>query len=383
MFNLWGLTGAAYGRDFLDCKSPGIHLWYLLLARAFGWVYGQAQKVRWIRFGHHLLMGMAAVGYALLSGDGWGGLAFAVLVNSGFVLAFHGNVGQLPAALILLAMGLGGSGWGALLIALAVFVEPKLAVTGIVLFVLNGWYVEGAAIGLVGLIVASWLAIYRKDIWRWLVEANLTIPARMTKKRRVDWFAWYWKDGLIALLPWLGLAIVSRPDVLYWLPALGYALVLIPGKALRPNHLIPLIPWIAGAGMEPWMAALMWAADWTAGGLYLGDVWMRFYNGIAADNVEARAVGKWLHALPGERLWVNGYLTQIYIYAHKRPAGGMCEQLEIREVAKERRADFLARFRANAPDWVVVTSSPGAQFETKGYGQAARTERSLIYKKER
>jgi len=114
-FNLTAFTGARYGRDFPDCKTPAIHLWYWLLAKIVGADIGR------VRFAHHMLLGSAA---ALVVG-GAGALALVVLLNSGWLLAFHGNVGQHPALFLAIAL-LAPSPWMASLFWLAaVFFEPN------------------------------------------------------------------------------------------------------------------------------------------------------------------------------------------------------------------------------------------------------------------
>ena len=45
IFAMWGMTGAVYGRDFVDCKSPGVHIWLMLLAKIIGYDYGKYRNV--------------------------------------------------------------------------------------------------------------------------------------------------------------------------------------------------------------------------------------------------------------------------------------------------------------------------------------------------
>ena len=97
LFALTGQTGAWYGRDYVDCKSPLVHIWFWLLSKLWGSVYG-------VRFLHYALIGVPGMIYAWLTGDWAGGLAFIVLVHSGHLFSFHGNVGDIPAGLILLAL---------------------------------------------------------------------------------------------------------------------------------------------------------------------------------------------------------------------------------------------------------------------------------------
>ena len=60
-FNLWGFTGAKYGKDFPDCKTPFIHLYYLGLSKIVG------ADVSRIKFANHFLMGLGGIAVYLLS----------------------------------------------------------------------------------------------------------------------------------------------------------------------------------------------------------------------------------------------------------------------------------------------------------------------------
>jgi hypothetical protein len=95
-----------------------------------------------------------------------------------------------------------------------------------------------------------------------------------------------------------------------------------------------------------------------AGGFYLGKIWMRFYYELNPINLASKAAGEWLRDKPGS-LWVSGLDTAVYVYAGKRPACGMADQMEIRDVATERKALFVKRWRENPPDWVVVGDLSG------------------------
>jgi len=98
MFNFASFTGSWYGRDFVDCKSPAIHIWYWILAKIVG-----VDIIR-IRILHTFLIGLPGVIFYILTGNFWCALAFIVIVNSGWLYAFHGNVGQQAAGYILLAL---------------------------------------------------------------------------------------------------------------------------------------------------------------------------------------------------------------------------------------------------------------------------------------
>jgi hypothetical protein len=134
MFNLYAFTGAVYGRDFADCKMPTIHLWYAAIARVVGKDIGR------VKFVHHCLIALPGI----LVG-GWAGLAFVVWVNSGWLYGFHGNVGQIPAGLLLLTMTQGNAWVGAVLAFIAIAFEPKMVLSALLVLALRGWWLPMAA----------------------------------------------------------------------------------------------------------------------------------------------------------------------------------------------------------------------------------------------
>ena len=378
MFNLGGFTGSKYGRDFADCKTAGVHLWYLMLVKIVG------KSVPRVKFIHHALLGMAGIGVYLLSGSFWNGLAFTVLINSGWLLAFHGNVGQVPAALIALSFTL--PPWMAIILwALTVFYEPKLILTFLLMFLFKSWWVEWPTLLALlcgGGLIMAYLALTKQ--WKGWWESSVTIPGRMAKARKIysyPWVPWFTASGFLYLLPWAALAVAAKPDVRYWLPAAAYLIFSGMGKVLRPNHFIPLVAWIAGAGIAPWMVLMLCVVDWTSAGFYLGDIWGRFYLGLRDLNQEAQRAGEWLKDKAGS-IWVNGIHTGIYIYAQKPVNYGLAEQIEIREVAHERRAEMVKRWKSDPPAWVVMTQGAGVKFNATGYVRAERFGSTEIWRKQ-
>ena len=87
MFNLQAFTGSRYGKDFVDCKTPAIHWWYYGIAKVVG------ADIWKVRFLHHTLIGLGCVALYFLTGF-WSALTLLILVQSAWLLAFHGNVGQ-------------------------------------------------------------------------------------------------------------------------------------------------------------------------------------------------------------------------------------------------------------------------------------------------
>ncbi len=367
-FNLYAFTGSLYGRDFADCKTPGVHVYYWLLSKLVG------IDVKRIRFANHFLVGSVGALLYWMTGNFWSALAYTVLINSGWLLAFHGNVGQVPAGLIAIAL-VTPAPLALFLWLVAVAYEPKLVFSFAVYAVLSGWWITVLLIpiGLLG------FALYKDKQWfKWLWESSVTIPARMSKARTMEtWVPWFTANPLLYVLPWIGLGVYFNPDFTYWLPALAYFVFICFGRAIRSNHLIPLIPWLTG--LPPVFVAGLVAIDFISSGFYLGDIWTRYYPALGNINADAEAVGKWLKDKPGT-LYVNSIHSGIYIYARKPLSLGMTEQIEIREVATERRTAMARRWRETPPNWVVCGDVPGIIFKPLGYTRAATIGENVIYK---
>ena len=351
MFSLSGFTDSWYGRDFADCKTPMIHLWYHLLCKVFD---AKQRDVQHVKFLHHYLMGFAGMVYYLITRDFIGALAFTVLINSGWLWTFTGNVGQIPAALMLLAMAITNPWIACSLFVLAVLFEPKMLFSFVAVAIFKGWYEPAVYWLLFGGTLACGLYIYKRQWFEWLWEAVYTIPKRMNSHRGglYDWAPWFTSKALLAFMPWVALAAIAKPDWKYWLPAVTYIVFAGLGYVIRPHHLIPLIPWVVLAGIDPLLVIVLVAVDFVSSGFYFGDNWMRFYGTWIGDIREAIAAGLWLKNRPGT-LWVNGMHTQVYTYSGKPVQYGLAEQIEIAQVAEERREKMLEAFHANPPYWVV------------------------------
>jgi hypothetical protein len=383
MFNLGGFTGALYGRDFVDCKTPLIHLWYAGLAAIVG------KDVRKVRFVHHVLVSLPGIALYSYTGSVALGLGFVVLINSGFLLAFHGNVGQIPAGMIALAIVSGNPITGAVALAIAVAFEPKLIVSVLTMVVLYGYWLPFSVIVGIGLLAFLALWMLWRDMAKWIIYQNITIPKRMAEERRktarkYPQSIWTWSSvvGMMYFLPIALLSVYQRPVIEYWLPALAYAGITILGLVLRQNHLIPFIGWVVMAGVPDiyWIGLVI--IDLAASGLYLTNTWYVFYQALLGINTDAKTIGMWLKDKRGS-VWVNGIHSGVYIYAEKKPVGGMCEQIEIREVAHERREEWRKSVKKNAPQYVVMSNQPGWSFVPRnGYRKVASTESgSVIYEK--
>jgi hypothetical protein len=191
----------------------------------------------------------------------------------------------------------------------------------------------------------------------------------------------YTANAFIYIGMWLVPAVLAKPDPLYWLPPLAFLILLFAGRVIRPNHLLPLIPWIATTGLNPaWVIALA-SVDTISAGFYLGDIWARFYPGLRDVIKEAREIGEWLKGKPG-KLWLNSMYSEIYIWSGKAPQYGMTEQVEIASVAAERRQKMKSRIAKNPPLWVVEQPGYINRFDPEGYRPVARSVYFVIYKKE-
>lgn len=378
-FNLWGFTGSVYGRDFADCKTPLIHLWYLGLSKLVG------RSIPVVRFTNHFLIGSVGVLIYFLTGNFLAALSFTVLVNSGWLLAFHGNVGQVPAALIALSFASPAPLAGILWIA-AVLFEPKLLPSFLVAAFFNlplSVFLQFITF-LFGAGFITYVLLHEKEWFRRLWESSVVIPARMARNRKGGfykaWMPWFTSNSSLYLLPWLGFAILAKPDFLYWLPALAYLLFIVSGKIVRQNHLIPLIPFIAFSGLDALHVYLLAFVDFASAGFYFGNIWARFYPALEEVNGEAETVGGWLREKPGT-VYVNGIHSGIYIHACRPVQFGFAEQIEIREVAHERRQKMIEGWRKSPPDWVVSGKIPGITFKPVGYQRQAVIGESVIYRK--
>jgi hypothetical protein len=373
MFNLATFTGSIYGRDFVDCKSPGVHLLYWAIAKLVG------ENVERVRFTYHVLVGLPGIVYTLATRDIWGGLAFTILINSGWLWAFHGNVDQVPAGLILLAF-VTPAPVSVFLWSVAVFYEPKLVLTFIAMIALRGWWIEAGVAAVMCGAIALYLYLKQRQWFDRLWEANFTIPKRMNEKRRglYKWIPWFTGQTMVYVLPWIMAAVYSKPDPLYWLPVVVYLVFISLGRVIRQFHLFPIVPWIALAGIPAQWVFTLFVLDLLASGFYLGDIWFTFYSGLRAGNFAARAVGKWLKNQWGT-VWINNMHTEILIYAEKPVLFGLTEQLEINQVADERRQVMLEKWPKAPPTWVVTMADPmPVQFVTTGYHLESETQDGLF-----
>ena len=367
LFNMAAFTESWYGRDFADCKPPAIHLWYWAIAKIVG------VNIQRVRFTHHFLIGaLGGVLAVALTGDFWAGLAFTVLVNSAWLYAFHGNVGQPPAVLLLLAIAAPSPWIAAMAMGIACFFEPKLIASLVAMVFIKAWYPQALIYGIIALVLWFLLPV---DWRKWTWEGSFTIP-RLMGKQRVEkklygWVPWFTAETMLYILPWLYAGVYYKPDIIYWIPAFLYLIMVGYSKAMRQNHMLPLAAWIALAGM-PWIAVCaLVALEWISAGFYIGDIWKRHYGALWRDNIDVREMGAFLKEQNGT-LWVNDYHPGLYVYSGKKCTWKLTEQAEMNTVLVDRREQMKELFMEHPPDLIVQGKKCGARFDPTGYRTIAK-----------
>jgi len=330
---LWGFTGARPYLDHVDCKPPGIHVWYWILAKL------TRRNIALVRFIHVTLIGAFAILAYLLSGSLHAGLIFTSFVQSAWLYAYHAQAEQLSAGFLMLAL-LVGPWLATLCLGLALFFNLKLAPAAILLMLLHGWWIQlVAAAAVCALIGGAGFLLYPQGL-KAMWYGTISISARLVRWRKGQgqqivprWDA-YFATPLLLIVPAALASFLARPDPVLWLAAATYIVTNALGRVWRPYHWIPLAAIMAVAATP--YAAFLLAADWISNGLYLGDIIGRTRPAVARMLVAAKAVGERLRTMQGTLLVKDEY-TQIYIYARKRPATPLVEQVEIRHVVPERR----------------------------------------------
>jgi hypothetical protein len=375
---LWGVTGAKYGKDFIDCKSPGVHLWYLLLSK----IKKYHQVMRLV---HYTVLTLLGLIYFLITKNAGNTIAFIVLVHSAWIYAFNGNVGDIPAGLILIALVIGNPWLAVLLLGIAAFYEPKLlpSVAAIVILNFSTMWLP-ATIGVVlALLAAAYIWYFHHPTWDNLVYSNITLGARMTKYRKglYPWMPNFTARTFLYLAPWFAAAIYARPDWKYWLPCVLYIVFIAFGKVIRTQHMMPVVAWIAGAGIMPELVYALVFVDWFTAGFYIGNIWHRFYPEMEVRIGDAKKVGLYVKDKPGV-LWVNSSNPEIYIWAKKKPPYGFLELVEINDVSVERRKVMNERITHNPPDLIVQpTFGAATDYNLAKYKAIGNTNMFVVYQR--
>jgi hypothetical protein len=373
------MTGAVYGRDFVDCKSPGVHTWLMLLAKI-------KRDIKVVRFLHFMATGMPSIIYYLVTKDYAGALAFLILIHSGWLYAFHGNVGDIPAGLIFLALITGNPWLFVALLVVATFYEPKLVVaTGLMILIkIQTVWLPSLVYGSVLAVSAAILYYKYRQVFDWIVESAYTIPKRMISSRKglYKFMPSFTSIPFMYILPWLFAGVYSKPEFLYWLPAIVLITFQFVGKVIRPNHLLPLAAWIAAAGIRPEIVFALATTDLLSAAMYTGNIWARFYPYCDAITRDAKQIGEWLKGRPGI-LWVNSMWAQIYLYADKKPTYGMMEIIEVNDVATERREIMNKNISNSPPDWIVTDETARVGYDYRNYRNVAKVSDFIVYKRVR
>jgi hypothetical protein len=282
----------------------------------------------------------------------------------------------MPAGLIFLALFIPNPWIFVGLLVLATLYEPKIIVaTGLmVLFrITEVWIPTLVYVGIFSAFVA-WLWYAHHQVFSWIVESAFVIPKRIQKfrKGKYPYMPWFTSTGLLYISSWLIVSVIAKPDILFWIPPAVFLLFQFTGKVVRPNHLIPLAAWIGAAGIDPVTVYILSTVDFVTAGLYIGDIWLRFYNGLANIVKDAMDVGLWLKDKPGI-LWVNSMYCEVYLYANKKPEYGMMEVVEVNEVATERRKIMRTKIDRNPPDWIVLGNDVNVNYDYSNYERVAKS----------
>lgn len=367
---LWGMTGARYGRDWTDCKPPGIHAWMWLLAHLTG---RRLFLMKWL---HHATIGALCVVVTARAGLGAGLLA-TVLLQSAWLYAFQSWMDALSGGLLLVGV-LSEPPVALACFGLAALFNVKIVVPAAVWTLTQGWWIEGGVAALLAALIAgAWYACAPRsfsEVW----YGAVVVPKRLREYRKeIDpsWKAWtpYWSVALLLIVPAM-LICVPHLNAALVLTMVSYAALNAWGLVWRPNHWLPLAV-VAASAPPAMLAAVIMAADLIASRGLLGNVWQVVYPGIAGQLSAARKIGVLLGVLAEQRgakhVWVNSMMTQIYVYAGIAPYTGHVEQVEITDVVPEKVAEQERRLQAHPPDLIVL--GPGARPGTpKGYIEVVR-----------
>lgn len=369
---LWGMTGSRYGRDWTDCKPPGIHAWMALLAALTG---RRLALMKWL---HHTTIGAICVVVTAKAGLGAGLLA-TVMLQSAWLYAYQSWMDALSGALLLLGV-LSAPIPALVCFAAAAFLNVKVLIPAAVWTLTQGWWIEGAAaLGAGACAAGVWYLAHPVSFSRvWL--GSVEIPRRIREMRKgipPAWVAWspYWANALLIAAP----AVLICVPTMRWeiaVTALSYVVLNAWGLVWRPNHWLPLAV-VAASAPPAMLAALVLATEMIAARGLLGNVWQVTYPGIARELDAARTIGEYVRTYLKEnglkRLWVNSMMTQVYVYAGTAPYVGHVEQIEITEVMPEAGMEAERELAAHPPD--VIVMGPGGRPGTpRGYREILRHE---------
>lgn len=364
LFMVWGFTGAPYGKGFVDCKTPGIHLWYLMLTKIVG------RNVKRVKFLHHFIIGATGSTIIYLVTDNfYMAMAWAILINSGWLFSFHGNVGALAALMILPAV-LEVDPWIACsAMVLALFLEPKILPAALLLGVAQQWWIPGVA--WVIILALFYMATRKEIIWEYIEESSLRIPLRISRGRRkysyYPWVPYFTAQPLLYILPWVIPAVWSQTDLLYWLPLILVMVFQATGKVLRPNHFLLMVPWLALSPIPPSTVLVLFAIELVSSGFYLGDIWSRWAPELGPIAWDVMDAGEQIRERSGDLFATGMWASCIYVWAQKAPVFPLVTNIEVRETATERVAIIKDKWKQRPPELMVTTPKPFLKFQPRGY----------------
>lgn len=353
---LSGWTGARYGRDYVDCKPPGIHIWFWLLAKL------TKRNIWAAKFLHHLTVGVLIVISYLLSGSFGTALMATAILQSGWLRAYQSWQDQVSGVLLLLVV-LSPPYWAAALVALACFFNVKAVIGGIYLLLAGYWIpsivvasVAGAIVGLLYIIRSNVVS----DVW----ISSIDVPRRMATFRK-QYFPFQIAFGpMLLIVPFILVSLYTSMDYRVWATVMAYCVLNAWGRVWRSNHWLPL-GLLAALMPSPEVAFVVLAAEWVSCRFYMGNVWSITYPEITQQLLEARMVGERMREEQGS-VWCNTFHTQIYVYSQKKPVWNQVEQLEIADVTPERGRDRDMLLRKSPPKWIII--GPGSiKGQPRGY----------------
>lgn len=362
MWMLWGWTGAKPYIDFYDCKPPGIHLWFWLLAHLTG-------KRIWLsKLIHHLVIGACILGVYVWTGSLGAALLATCVLQSGWLLAHQSWLDAFSAAFFLLAIVCPYPTLMMVFFALSVLMSIKMAIPGLAWLLLTGHYFEIASAAMFGTAVLLGLAFSAPDWLKQMYFGVIELPRRLRKQRSIrGWYTMVANATLIAV-PAMAIGIAGGASLATVVATAIYLLLSVWGKVHRPNHWLP-VAILAASHPDPLLAGMLLFTDLASMAFLLKNPWEISYYGIYEMLNDAEKLGNRIRSMDGI-LWVNTWHVQLYVYAHKFPCYQI-DALEIRDVAPEIKNKRDLALAEMSPDLLVVgPNSEGGTVE--GYKQVGR-----------
>jgi hypothetical protein len=183
------------------------------------------------------------------------------------------------------------------------------------------------------------VGVFGVGIWAVVDITNLkamlraiTIEARNVQKTRGSLKEWVDKQlltndchwpSLGLTISWLLLAMVVKPDPLFWIAPLLYIILNLMGKTWASYHSIMLIPWIMVALQNFTLVWVLALGVLIMGSFYTQSLYWTGYRGLYDEARLAPALAK---SLIGKKYWVNCWAHELYLYLHEKPKYGIDAQ---------------------------------------------------------